>query len=283
LRSPDFDTEKRQINRNANQQKSQPRILLCLSNKFSDSGRRCFGRMALVKNKAPFGLVDGNLIEEIEKGKYQEFVDVSHYAIHFGSSQPVVMFEYNHEGPRLYDFEFYIRRIARDAKIAKSVNFTIHLDVEIKDLDSSIYNVFSVSVKVNSNTANRVNWLAPLKKMSQETGYKDVKLDLVFQKQKDLLGRYIRNLRGLDYAKDILGWINKDKNNIGRLEALKMSYQLKGQDQIYDLDFIKNKTTSVLDVPFIDGKLYAPDGLNTIIGQELNVFIDTGKPTPLAD
>jgi len=278
LRDKEFPNDKRVIDRFANRKNSPSRRLVIISNHYEDGGKRSFGRLALIKNKAPLLWSTGDIVEEIEKAVNKEFIEVTNYAIHFSdTSEPVIMFEYNYEGPRLSDFEFYIRQIAKDFKIAKNITHSLHLNTDYNQLDQDLSNVFGITVKVNSVTSsNNSNWLNILKFLNTEAGYKDVRLEFFYNRSKDKEGKFIKNMKGLNFAKKIIGWLKKDDNNIDYLDDLKMTYEVN-DEEVLELDFIKNKVLSIVQVPYTAGKLYQNKDFKFAVGQEFNKYLTTGK------
>lgn len=278
LRENDFPNEKRIIDRYKNRKGANKRELVIIANRFGDKGLRCFGRIALIKNKAPLLLVGSNIIEEIEKEKNKRFIEISNYSINFSNEgDPIVMFEFNNEGPRLSDFEFYIRQIGKDFNIAKNINYILHLNTEFDKLDKSIQNVFNVTVKVSSFYSNNASWFKALKNINEDTGYRDVRVELFYKRAKEENGKFIKNIKGLDFAHGIFNWLRKDRNNIEYLDDLKMSYQLNDSDEIIESDFIKDKVTSVIKVPLAEGKLYRTTDFDSEVGQEFNFYLRSGK------
>lgn len=280
LREKDFPNDKRVIDRFAKRKNHPKRELVIISIHYDDGGRRCFGKLALIKNKAPLLWGSGDIVEEIEKEEFKKFIEVTNFAINFSDKgDPVVMLEYNNEGPRLSDFEFYIRQIARDFKIAKNIYYILHLNIDYTQLDKEISDIFYISAKVRSATANNnSNWLFGLKHMGSETGFKDVRLEFFYNRPKKKEIKPIKNDKGLSFAKKIITWLKKDNNNIDNLEDLKMTYEVNDQD-IVDLDFIKNKVISLIRVQYLPGKAYQNKDFKFEVGQEFNKYLNTGIPT----
>lgn len=255
------------------------RELVIVSNKFGNDGRRCFGKIALIKNRNPFLWQKAtNLIEEIQKEENKKFIEISNYVIHFDNAgDPIIMFEFNHEGPRLSDFEYYLRQIARTARIAKQVNCVLHIKTDFEKLDKEITNVFGVTVKVDSGSTNYVtNWFKSLKEIREDSGYKDVRLEFFYKRVKNQQNEYEKNIRGLDFARNIISWLKRDRNNIEHLDDLKMSYQINGTDEIIDMDFIKNKQVSIIKISTPDGT-YSSQEYKELVGGEFNRYLQTGK------
>ena len=273
----DFPNDKKIIDRHLNRENAVSRRLVLISNRFEEKGLRCFGKIALIKNKAPLLWGGKDIVEEIEKEKNKQFIEITNYVIHFNANaDPVIMFEFNSEGPRLSDIEFYIRQIAKELRIAKNIQTSIHLKITYEQLDRELSNVFGVTVKVNSGHNNKCNWLKVLKDLNDDAGYRDVRLELFYNRLKDENGRFIKNVRGTDFARGIIEWLRRDKKNIEYLDDLKMSYQVNEDDNIFDLDFLKNKVVSNLKIPQSDKNIYKPSDFRFIIGQEFNYYLTTG-------
>lgn len=279
LNESDFPSEKRIIDKHKNRKNTVSRKLVMISNSFSDSkGQRCFGKIALIKNKAPLLWGGKDIVEEIEKAQNKQFIDITNYTIHFSqTADPIIMFEFNSDGPRLSDIEYYIRQIAKEFNIGKNINTSLHLNITYEELDKQISNIFAVTVKVVTGHNNKVNWFKQLQKINEQTGYKDVRLEFSYNRIKDKVGAYKKNIIGLDFARGIIEWLKRDKNNIEYIEDLKMSYETNDNQNIIDLDFKKNKVVSFLEVPLHDNKVYKQSDFKEIVGQEFNQYLISGK------
>ena len=281
LNEVDFPSSKREIDRFKDRKGSIKRRLVHISSPFEPLGKRCFGKIALIKNKAPV-LWDGkDLIEEIEKPENKQFIELTNYVIHFSDgSDPVIMIEYNHEGPRLYDIEFYFRQIAKDFRIARSIGSSLHLDTKYDQLENELNNVLGVTVKLNAvnlEKTTKVSWFDALKNLRTNSGYKDVRLELFYQRTKDKAGKLEKNVRALDFARGILGWLKHSNTNIEYVDDLKMSYQVAGSEDVIELDFLKNKTTSVVKVLMFNETIFKSKDFKAAVGQEFNYYLSSGK------
>jgi hypothetical protein len=278
LSDKDFPHDKKVIDRHINRKDTASRKLVIISNKFGENGTRCFGKIALIKNKAPLLWSGSDIVEEIEKEENKQFIEITNYCVHFSSgSDPIVMFEFNSEGPRLSDIEYYIRQIAKEFRLAKNIQTVLHLKISYEQLDSKLSNVFGMTVKVNSANNNKINWLKALKNINDDAGYKDIRLEFYYNRVKEQTGKFQKNIRGLDFARQIINWLKHDGKNIKYIDDLKMTYQIDDDDNIVDLDFKKNKVMSVLQIPLIDKKQYRSVDFRDIVGQEFNFYLKNGK------
>ncbi|PCI97459.1 MAG: hypothetical protein COB15_07800 [Flavobacteriales bacterium] len=281
LNDKDFPSESRLIDRLKGQKGNRQRRLVHISSPFEKMGKRCFGRIALIKNKAPMIWGGKDVIEKIEKGIDKQFIEMTNYVIHFNDDgEPIVMVEFNSAGPRLSDIEYFFRQVAFEYNIATGIKSTYHLSTNYKDLDKNIVNIFNVVVKVGSNNlvnANDTNWHGPLKNLNDETGYRDVRMELFYGRKKDLFGKYLKNIQGLKFGRDIITWLKNKPENIEYVEDLKMTYQTNEDEEPIELDFIKNKSTSLVHIPLDYGSQYTNRVFKHHVGQEFNYYLTTGE------
>lgn len=279
----DFPPANKLIDRHRNRSNAERRRLVLISAPMEREGKRCFGRMALIKNKAPFLWKKGtDFVMDIEKEENQEFLEITNFSIDFTSKNdvPIIMVEFNHAGPRISDLEYFFRQIAKQYRIAKSIRYIPHLNVLYGDLSSKISNVFKINVKVNNGLlAQRTDrkWLQNLRNIKTETGFKEIAMELFFSRAKDESGKKIKNILGLEYARDMIDWLRKDRNNIDLIEDLKMEYQVDDKEEPEFLDFLKNKTTSIVFVRFTTAKKYTLADYKHQVGNEFNHYLSTGK------
>lgn len=274
LNSSEFPPDKKIIDRNKNQTGSISRELVMISNRFSERGVRCFGKIALIKNKAPMLWREGeDVVVSINRPENQKFIEVTHYLIHFDpNGTPIISIEFNNEGPRLSDIQFYLRQIGKESGIAKFFQSNLHLKIEYDQLDRQMRNIFSVNVKVKSAFTNRLNWLKMLKDMNDETGYKDIRIEFGFKRKRGLNGKYEHNTLGTDFARSLINWLKNKDTNIDYIDDLKMTYQSEN-DEVLSLDFIKNKEVSLIKLP----SGYDPKDLRVAIDEEFSNYLSTGK------
>lgn len=256
--------------------KSGRRELVMISNRVEDQGTRCFGKIALIKKKIPLIWSGKDFVKEIERGENTEFIEVTNYAIHFSVvGEPIIMYEFNNEGPRFTDIDFYLKHIASKFKLAKNIKYSLHLNTDFSKLDKEVKNVFGVTVKVKSAFTQNYDWVDNLKDLQEDTGYKDIRLEFFYGRVRDQSGKYKRNIKGTDFARNLITWLQKDKKNLKYLGDLKMSYQ-SNNDEVIDLDFLKNQAESIIKVPVING-IFVPREFKSLLAQEFEYYLKTGK------
>lgn len=271
------------IDRHKNRKNAAPRQIFSVQNRLEKEGKRCFGKLVLIKNKAPMIWGGKDVIEQIERPENKEFIEVTNYCIHFGANESIMMIEFNNEGPRLNDIEFYFRQLFKKFQLAKYIQSIMHLETSYEQLDKDIHNIFNIKVKVNSAFNNRFDWFNLLTKMNAETGYKDIRLELFYKYDKNNNGKYQKNIRGIDFARNIIGWLRRDNKNIDYVDDLKMTYQVDEDSEPIQLDFLNNKITSCVKIPLEKGEIYKPAVYRELVNKEFNYFLTNGKTTNIED
>lgn len=186
------------------------------------------------------------------------------------------MHEFNYEGPRISDIEYYFRQVGRNNNIAKYINYILNYDADLETLEKELENVFAINLKVNFGYNNRMTWLKSLQNLNDDTGYKDIRLKMHFNRTKLQNGSFDRNIRGTNLARDIISWIRNDSKNIDYLDDLKMDYLTEGKNEPEFLDFLKNKVTSSITIPLIDGKSYSYKELRELMANEFYYYLENG-------
>jgi len=274
LNSSEFPKDKKILDRNKNQAGTISRELVMISNRFSERGVRCFGKIALIKNKAPMLWREGeDVVVSINRPENQKFIEVTHYLIHFDpNGTPIIAVEFNNEGPRLSDIQYYLRQIGKESGIAKFIQSSLHLKIEYDQLDKQMRNIFSVVVKVKSVFSNRLQWLKMLKDINDETGYKDIRIELGFKRKRGVNGNYEHNTLGTDFARSLIHWLKNKDTNIDYIDDLKMTYQ-NDDDEVLSLDFLKNKEVSIIKLQ----SGYDPKDLREAVEEEFSHYLTTGR------
>lgn len=269
-----------EIDRNEKRTGEESRRLVNVAARFGKEGKRVFGRIALIKNKAPQFLVGKDIVEEIKKPENSKFIEQTSYIIDFTSSeQPIMIFEFNSSGPRLSDITYFFRQHMQHFHIGRGIKHTEHLEIDTKGLDKRLKDVFSINVKVKAaeqTKYGKAEWFKSLIGIKEETGYKDIRLDLSFARPNPNSLKKNVNIIGVNFARKLIQWTNLDKNNFKALHDLKMEYQ-DDSGEIIELDFLKNKVTSCIEV----NKLVKSEGeirkaFEHEASQELNYYLTHG-------
>jgi len=82
----------------------------------------------------------------------------THFFVDFRNDIPTICIEYNFEGARASDIEYYFRSIARDElQLARSTEIEIIMDTSIKDALENFKNVLKFDVKINPKNISELD------------------------------------------------------------------------------------------------------------------------------
>lgn len=266
------------IDRHENQDKVEPRELYMVTHRILPKERRIRCSMALLrKGKQPklkpldkFKLIPLSSIEG-------DIVEVTHFFIDFSGTTCIVCAEYNHNGPRIKDFEFYLRNIAgsNNLKLARATELTLLYNNTLEHTLASMQNVLSMDVKLKpSNLARmdadvRQTYYSSMNNIGKEFKPKFLRLKTYFQipgssAQTDI------NYEANDWFKGMLKVFRSKKRNIKLFEDFEVKYEdTHGDENIFNLSKTREEILIIIgaDQDFKNKEMYL------LIEPELNQFI----------
>lgn len=207
-------------------------------------GIRVKGKMALLRDKLPVFLNDRSDIDEIENIKDKKLAEITHFCVDFTNNVPLVMFEFNSSGPRISDFEYYIRHVGKQTGLVKYCCASLRVKGEIEKILSSIKNVGEIEIKVKSENTRFLkdidsSFYSSITALNDSHPYETIRLSTGFSRKKI-------NVGGLDLARKILGFFKKNSNQLDNVEDLKVIVDCGSGFELFDL--INQKESRVLPI-----------------------------------
>jgi hypothetical protein len=207
-------------------------------------GIRVKGKMALLRDKLPVFLNDRSDIDEIENIKDKKLAEITHFCVDFTNNVPLVMFEFNSSGPRISDFEYYIRHVGKQTGLVKYCSTSLRVKGEIEKILSSIKNVGEIEIKVKSENTRFLkdidnSFYSSITALNDSHPYETIRLSTGFSRKKI-------NVGGLDLARKILGFFKKNSNQLDNVEDLKVIVDCGNGFELFDL--INQKESRVLPI-----------------------------------
>lgn len=139
------------------------------------------GRIPLLKPTSKFLLVP----LDTSKG---EIAEQTHFFIDYNTDSIVLCVEFNNNGPRVSDIEFYLRIIARDKlRLAKATELEMFMDTSIDKTLADLKNVLNIDVKVQPQKLSQLDpvlvgqYFTAISNLGQYVKPKSVKLEVMFQ------------------------------------------------------------------------------------------------------
>ena len=243
------------IDRHAKQDKVEPRELYMVSHRILPKERRIRCSMALLrkgkqpklKPKSKFKLIPlssigGDIVEE------------THFFIDFSGSTCIICSEYNHNGPRLKDFEYYLRSIAgpSDLKIARSTELMVLYNSTLEQTLAKMQNVLSMDIKLKPTNLDKMDadvrktYYSSMVNIGKEFKPKFLRLKTYFQTPGSLAPVNI-NYEANDWFRGMLKVFRSKERNIKLFEDFEVKYEdIHGDESIFNLS--KTREQIVVEV-----------------------------------
>jgi len=232
------------IDRKEGESNDDKRNLLIITLTYLGKGQRVKGKMALLRDKLPVFLNNSSDIDEIENIKDRKLAEITHFCIDFTHQVPLVMFEFNSSGPRISDFEYYIRQVGKKSGIVKYCNATLRVKGEIEKILEDIKNVGEIEIKVKLENTRFLkdidnSFYSSITALNESHPYETIRISTGFSRKKI-------NVGGLDLARKILGYFKKNSNKLEYVDDLKVTVDCGNGFELFDL--INQKETRILPI-----------------------------------
>jgi hypothetical protein len=83
--------------------------------------------------------------------------ELTHFYIDYSVSPAVMCVEFNHNGPRLSDIEYYFRNLAHELRMAKGCQTTTYLDIPIDETLAHLHNVLNFEIKLRPQSITQMD------------------------------------------------------------------------------------------------------------------------------
>lgn len=109
-------------------------------------------KLPVLVNKSTYSLAPMDIFKD------QAIAETTNFYIDMNGEVPVVCCEFNNDGPRIADIEYYFRQIARsDLKIASACRAKIHMDTPVNEVLDTIADVLKFEIKARPNRLAYLN------------------------------------------------------------------------------------------------------------------------------
>lgn len=266
------------IDKNENNQGSR-RPLFVTSTTFMLKEKRIRGTLALLRSgKIPM-LKPADKFELIPIDKSKgEIAEVTHFFIDYGHAFPVLCLEFNSEGPRMSDLEFYFRVVARDKlRLAKGTELELYMDVPIDKALSEFKNVLNFELKVQPSKLPQLDtqltgqYLTALSTLDQRVNPKFIKIEALFQTPGGRVKSSQLNTGANKMFKSFLEAFKARKQNIDVFDNFVVKYQdEQGREEIFSLLKGKKELEKLIDLETIKERT-----MYELIEKDFNEFMES--------
>lgn len=206
------------------------------------------GRMPKLKPAETWILVP------LEKGR-GEIAEETHFYIDYNTPNIIMCVEYNHNGPRMSDIEYYFRIVANDKlSLAKATSITMFMDTSVDKALAEFKNILNMKVKVQPQKLSQLDmaiqgqYFTSISNLSQQVNPNYVKLEMLFETaDKDYESSQI-NKKGNTMFKRILQAFKANPVNMDVFENFVVKYETEdGKEDIFNLMKGKKEITVEID------------------------------------
>lgn len=265
---------------NRGKDNSRPLFVTQISTSWPD--KRVKVSMALLRTgKIPkLKPADSFVLMPLEKGK-GEIAEETHFYIDFSTPTVVMCIEFNHDGPRMPDIEYYFRIVAHDKlQMAKSTTVDTFMDVSVEKALAEFKNVLNIQVKIQPQKLSKLDttlhgqYYSGVSNLKQYVDPSFVKLELLFESSDKKYGSAQINKKGNTMFKKMLDAFNSDPVNMDVFENFVVRYEKEdGGEAVFNL--LKGKKEIV---KYIDpSKLSSNRAVYELISTDFDIFMQTFK------
>lgn len=268
------------VNKNQNKSQEPPRELfmsfavMMLKEKII----RC--SLALLRSGRPpmIKSADSYILTPLEKSSIAE---ETHFWIDYSKGTCYMCTEFNSNGPRLSDIEFYLRSISNGAlRISRSLEITTIMNTTIDKTLAHFKNVLNIDIKMAPQNITQLDnelsgYLTSISTMGAKLKPKFIKLEAMFQVS-GKLGKKITsselNTGANSMIKMFMQKFKSNPTNIDCFENFVVKYEDKdGNEEIFNL--LKGKKELIKDVNV--KKIKKERDLYELIEEDFKAFIET--------
>jgi hypothetical protein len=268
------------INKHQNRTQEAPRELFLTKAIYmhKESRIRCSlallrsGRMPMLKPADKFMLIP------LDKSQ-GEIAEQSHFYIDYSKGYGIICAEYNYHGPRISDFEYYLRNVAHDKlKLAKATEVEMFMDTTLDKTLEDLKNVLNIDIKIQPQKLNKLDtaivgqYFTSLTNLGNKIKPKFLKLEAMFQTQGKIIESKEINKEANTMVTNFLNMFKSKPANIDCFENFVVKYEgADGKEEVFNLLKGKKEIIKEVDIskPRNERQWYE------LIEPEFNEFVQT--------
>jgi hypothetical protein len=230
------------------------------------------GKVPLIKPKEEYKLVP---ISDAIKGSIAE---ETHFFIDYSKNSVIICCEYNHNGPRITDIEFYFRNVAHKVlRQSKATEVNAYLDAPIEETLNKLKNVLNIDIKIVPQDLSKLTpevsnkYFTGMRTLGALLNPKFLRIEAYFQSPGGSIQSKGLNANANNMIKDLLNKIKGNKLDIDAFKSFMFKYEdIDGKEELFNLLSGKKEIILVIDLKEIGS---ARDWYN-LVKPELDQFIE---------
>jgi hypothetical protein len=232
------------IDRHENRGKEFPRNLFVSSAAYNLKEKKYKCRIALIREGKIPNLVNKEnfTIAEFKKLDKHAIVEITNFYIDVNGEIPVVCCEFNSNGPRINDIEYYFRQISshKILGISKSCKAKIHMKTPVDDVLDSLADVLKFEIKAKPSRLNYLTnevkgaFIGNMNALANTIEPKSIRIDAFFRERGKVSGQ--RSKKAIAFVKRVLTAVQKDNKIAEDIDDFTLEFERKdGTEDVFNL------------------------------------------------
>lgn len=268
------------IDRHHNRENEEPRELFMTTAIFMHKEKRIRCTLALLRSGRVPMLKPAEQFKLIPLDKHTgSIAEQTHFYIDYSKGYLVLCIEFNHNGPRLPDIEYYLRNVAGEKlKLSKATETDLFVDTSIDKALVGLKNVLNMDIKIQPQKLAKMDtdlvgqYFTGINSIGLRLKPKYIKVETLFQTP----GKGVKSKEINKEANSMfLGLLQKFKDkplNVDCFDNFVVKYEDKdGQEEVFNLIRGKKEVLKEVDLNIVrsDRQWYE------LIEQDLNEFMES--------
>lgn len=234
--------------RHEHQANKDSRRLVITQLAYSHPDKKYKGKIRLLREKDLPAFLKRDDYSEVDVKKMQEeyyVAETTNFYIDVTKGYPVVACQFNSNGPRIQDIEYFLRQVCKEIRSAKKVEALIHMKHTVGEVLSSIEEVLKFDMKISPdllkfiNPESKESFFTNMNGLSNTVDPFFLRIEAFFQIQGS--DRKAKNGKSLGFVKRLLKQLlDGGQDTIEHFEEFNLKY-LKTGGEIAEFGLLKDR------------------------------------------
>jgi hypothetical protein len=203
--------------------------------------------------------------------------EVTHFYIDYSICPAVMCVEFNNNGPRISDIEYYLRNLASLRKVAKACQTTTHLSVPIDRTLEHLRNVLNFEIKLRPQSIAKMDndikgYITDFANLGNRLKPQFIRIEAMFQTPGIKVKSDLLNVEANTMIRALLNKFRTKPDHIAKFDEFEIKFSNQnGEDEVFNL--IKGRKEIIVN---LERKThYTTTQLYEVIEGDFNTFVDT--------
>jgi len=267
------------IDKNKGRKNEEPRPLFMSLAVTDLKKHRIRGTLALLRSgRVPF-LKPADKFILVPLGEEGDIAEQTHFFIDYSKGDScVICIEFNNNGPRLSDLEYYLRNVGSDTlELARATTIETFMSSSLDEAIANFSNILNIEIKAQPKKLDQIDtdmkgYFSGMQSFARQVHPKFLKVEASFQLQGRALGQKDENKEANQMVKNLLNRFKIKPENIDSFDNFVIKYEDKaGNEELFSL--LKGKVEFLKEIDLKD--LKTPRDWYDLIETDFDEFMET--------